>query len=155
MPIGDVRLPDDLLGRLQPRPGAGRMVIVGIRPEHLEDARLIAHPSRGHTFMAKIDLLEALGSEYYAHAKIDAERISSTELDELAAESGTADLSRVRDGVRFVARLAPTSRIERGKEAELWLDTSQLQLFDRDGGRNLLAREARPAALSMPARAAG
>jgi multiple sugar transport system ATP-binding protein len=57
--------------------------------------------------------------------------------------------------VRFVARLAPTSRIERGKEAELWLDTSQLQLFDRDGGRNLLAREARPAALSMPARAAG
>jgi multiple sugar transport system ATP-binding protein len=36
-----------------------------------------------------------------------------------------------------VARLAPESGVRRGEEAELWLDTSKLHLFDPASGERL------------------
>ena len=40
-----------------------------------------------------------------------------------------------------VARLAAASAIKQGQEAQLWVDTSQLHLFDHETGRSLLTRE--------------
>ena len=37
----------------------------------------------------------------------------------------------------MVARLAPESKVERGQETELWLDTSKLHLFDPQSGQRL------------------
>jgi hypothetical protein len=42
------------------------------------------------------------------------------------------------EGVQVVARLAAASAVRQGQEAELWVDTSQLQLFDHETGRSLL-----------------
>ena len=45
LPIGDVRIPDELRRRLESGPGGGRRgVIAGLRPEHFEDAALVARP---------------------------------------------------------------------------------------------------------------
>jgi multiple sugar transport system ATP-binding protein len=112
-------------------------VIVGIRPEHFEDAMLVTLPATGHIFKTKIEVLEALGSDSYAHFTVDSPRISSSELEELADETSVA----TAEGVQVVARLAAASGIKQGQEAQLWVDTSQLHLFDHETGRSLLTRE--------------
>src|SRR4051794_14728421 len=81
MAIGEVSLPDALRRRLESGPGPGRRgVVVGIRPEQFEDASLVGDRSRGHTIKPTIDVLESLGSEYYAHFEVASERVSSSEL---------------------------------------------------------------------------
>ena len=140
IPIGDVQIPDALRSRLESGRGGGRRgVIVGIRPENLEDAGLVGDRSGGHRFKATIDALESLGSEYYAHFVVASEQVSSRELEELARDSGAAELGQARNGVQIVARLAAASRVMQGQEVELWFDTTQLHLFDQESGRSLLA----------------
>jgi multiple sugar transport system ATP-binding protein len=125
--------------RLDAGAGGGRRgVIVGIRPEHFEDAMLLAHPATGHIFKTKIEVLGALGSDSYAHFTVDSPRISSSELEELADETGAASPA---DGVQVVARLAASSVLRQGQDAQLWVDPAQLHLFDHETGRSLLTRE--------------
>ena len=141
-PIGDLRIPREMRRRLEAGDGGGRRgVIVGIRPEHFEDASLVTLPARGHIFKTKIDVLEALGSDSYAHFSVDSPRVSSSELEELADETDPAGVASSADGVQVVARLAAASGIKQGQEAQLWVDTSQLQLFDRETGRSLVTSE--------------
>src|SRR3954470_22708568 len=138
-PIGDLRLAEEMCRRLGAGEGGGRRgVIVGIRPEHFEDAKLVTLPATGHLFMTKIEVLEALGSDSYAHFTVDAPRILSSELEELGDETSVASSG---EGVQVVARLAAASAIKQGQEAQLWVDTSQLHLFDHETGRSLLTRE--------------
>jgi multiple sugar transport system ATP-binding protein len=110
-------------------------VIVGIRPEHFEDAALARDRPEGHTVKTTIDVLESVGSEFYAHFTVASEPAFSTELRELAHHNGTG-------GTRIVARLEGASRIRQGQVAELWFDTTKLHLFDDRSGRNLLANDA-------------
>ena len=139
VPIGDMRVPARLRQRLESGPGGGeRGVVVGIRPEQLVDARLVRDRSSGHVFTIRVDLLESLGSEYYAHSTVESERVSSSELAELARDTGESTLRRSRDGVPIVARLGTETRIRQGQAAELWLDTNALHLFDSESGRSLL-----------------
>jgi multiple sugar transport system ATP-binding protein len=146
LPIGEVTLTDELRRKLESRPGGGRRaVIVGLRPEHFEDARVVGDISRGTTFKTKIDVLESMGSEYYAYFVVEAERVSSKELEELAQDAGAADLPRSHEGSQVVARLSADSRVKQGEEAELWFDASHLQLFDPESGRSLLAGDGAPA----------
>jgi multiple sugar transport system ATP-binding protein len=138
-PIGDLRLAREMCSRLEAGAGGGRRsVIVGIRPEHFEDAMLVSLPAAGHIFKTKIEVFEALGSDSYAHFTVDSPRISSSELEELAEATSVASPA---EGVEVVARLAAASAIKQGQEAQLWVDTSQLHLFDQETGRNLLTRE--------------
>jgi multiple sugar transport system ATP-binding protein len=152
LPIGDVRVPAGLRQRLESGPGGGeRGVIVGIRPEQFEDAKLVGDRSRGHVFSTKVDVLEALGSEYYAHSTVQSERVSSSELEELARDTGESALGRSRDGIPIVARLGAASRIREGQEAELWFDTDRLHVFDYESGRSLLANAPSQAAQAAAA----
>jgi multiple sugar transport system ATP-binding protein len=152
LPIGSVRLPDEVRRKLESRPGGGRHVVVGLRPEHFEDASVITDRSKGHTFRAKIDVLESMGSEYYAYFVIETEGVSSRELDELAQDAGGADIPQARGGVQAVARLDAASRAQQGQEAELWIDTAKMQLFDPESGQSLLATNgAAPKAQAAPA----
>jgi multiple sugar transport system ATP-binding protein len=140
--IGDLGVTGEMRRRLEAGTGGGRRgVIVGIRPEHFEDASLVSLPERGHIFRTKIEVLEALGSDSYAHFTVDAPRASSDELQELADETDAAGVAPSAGGVEVVARLSAASAIKQGREAQLWIDTSQLQLFDRETGRSLLTSE--------------
>ena len=99
LPIGDVRIPDELRHRLESGPGGGRRgVVAGLRPEHFEDASLVADRSRGVTFKVKIDVLESMGSEFYAYFVVESEGVSSRELEELAQDAGSADLPSTEGG---------------------------------------------------------
>jgi multiple sugar transport system ATP-binding protein len=137
--IGDLRITREMRRRLEMGAGGGRRgVIVGIRPEHFEDASLVTLPARGDIFKTKIEVLEALGSDSYAHFTVDSAPVSSSELEELADETSVASSAQ---GVQVVARLAADTAIKQGQEAHLWVDTSQLHLFDHETGRSLLTRE--------------
>ena len=106
LPIGSVRIPDELRRRMEAGAGGGRRgVIAGLRPEHFEDASLVAHPERGISFNARVDVLESMGSEFYAYFVVESERVASTELEELAADAGSVDLPSSGDGTQVTARL--------------------------------------------------
>ena len=140
LPIGSVPIPDALRRRLQSGPGGGRKgVIAGLRPEHFEDAALVADRSRGITFKAKIDVLESMGSEFYAYFVVAADRVASTELEELAQDAGSVDLPSAGSGTQVTARLGAESTARQGAEAELWFDSHHLQLFDAESGESLLS----------------
>jgi multiple sugar transport system ATP-binding protein len=125
-------------------------VIAGLRPEHFEDASLVADRARGVTFKAKIDVLESMGSEFYAYFVVESEAVSSSELDELAADAGGADLPGTEGGVQVTVRLGAESQVQQGAEAELWFDSTHLQLFDTESGRSLLARDGAPTSTQAP-----
>jgi multiple sugar transport system ATP-binding protein len=146
LPIGDVRLPRELHERVQRV--AGKPLIAGIRPEDFEDSALVGEAlDRGTTFQAKIEVLESLGSELYAHFSVASDQsIESQELRELAEDVGGGEVPMEAEEGRIVARLDPQSKVRPGEEAELWVDASRLHLFDPEEGRNLTAgREGPPA----------
>jgi multiple sugar transport system ATP-binding protein len=134
LPIGEVQVPPER--RVAAGNGAGRQVIAGIRPESFEDAALVGEArSRGATFRAKIDLVESMGSELYAYFNTEG-GIESDELAELAADTGMEETASSSEHT-VVARLDAASRVSRGEEAELWVDSSKLYLFDPSSGRSL------------------
>lgn len=135
-PLGDLTLPDE--HRRAVESGAkGREVIVGLRPEHFEDAALVGDTARGATTDVTVDLVESMGSDVYAYFTVDAQLGGQGGLDELARDTG-AEMGV--GGVQVTARLEPTSRVSAGQPARLWVDTSKIQVFDPKSGDNLTAR---------------
>src|SRR3954453_14177801 len=134
LPMVDAPLDSKTRGALS---GAGTL-IAGVRPEHFEDAHLVGDDKKplGRTFKATIDLVESMGSELYAHFKVQHEGVQSQELEELAADSGAADVPGAGADT-VVARLDPASSVAQGKESELWVDTSRIHFFDAGDGRAL------------------
>jgi multiple sugar transport system ATP-binding protein len=141
LPFGDAKVSDDLRRRLQSAPGghqAGKDVIAGMRPEHFIDTAVEEAGPDFLKFTAKVDVVESMGSELYVYFEVQHEGVQSSELQELAADSGMEDLpSRGSGGQQIVARLEAQSQAKAGGEVELGLDTSKLTLFDPDGGSNL------------------
>jgi multiple sugar transport system ATP-binding protein len=136
--IGSMPIPDTLRQRLESGSGGGRRgVIVGMRPEDFEDASLVNDQSRGLKFNARIDVLESMGSEFYAYFVVESERVASRELEELADDAGGADLPQ-QDGSQIVARLDAASTVRQGQDTELWFNAEHLQLFDPESGKTLL-----------------
>jgi multiple sugar transport system ATP-binding protein len=132
--LGEARLPDRVRQALDKSKTSGS-IILGIRPEHFEDASLIPGDKQGATFDAPIDIVESMGSDVYAYFLMKGEEAHSADLDDLAKDTGN-DLHA--DGVPVTARLDAASHVERGKPARLWYDTSKVQVFDADGGANLV-----------------
>ncbi len=131
LPFGEVTLTQevhDLLAR-HPKPNN---VIVGIRPEHLEDAALIDGYARirALTFEVTVDFVESLGADKYVHFKTEGAGAQAAQLAELAADSGAGENE-------FVARVSTESKVTPGQTMELAFDTSKIAIFDADTGANL------------------
>jgi multiple sugar transport system ATP-binding protein len=143
-PFGDTPLPEKLRSRLQREGGQGaRDVILGVRPEHFEDAAVEQeeHADRMR-FRTKVDVVESMGSELYVYFDIEAPLVDSPDLSELAADSGMEDLPSHGEGQQIVARLSAESKASPGEEIELSLDTTQMKLFAGDTGRSMTAAAA-------------
>jgi multiple sugar transport system ATP-binding protein len=118
--------------------GTARL-IAGIRPEHFEDAALLGDErGRGLTFRANIDVVESMGSEFYAYFTLEGEVAESEELADLAKDAG----SESTGAEMIVARLDPASGVKQGQDAELWIDPEKIQYFDGDNGAALGREEA-------------
>jgi multiple sugar transport system ATP-binding protein len=131
--LGEAQLPDRVRQAVE-RANVGETVILGIRPEHFEDAAL-SGDKPGGTFDAPVDIVEAMGSDVYAYFFMKGEGAHSRDLDDLAKDTGN-DLHS--EGVQLTARLDASSRVQRGTTARLWYDTSKVQVFDGASGQNLV-----------------
>jgi len=140
LPMGDVPIPAHLRSRVQGRLGGGasRDVIVGIRPEHFEDARVAGEAIKGLRFRAKVAVIESMGSELYVYFDLATDRAESQQLEELARDAQLEDLPKHGDSATtVVARLDATSKAEAGAEVDLVLECDEIKLFDPKDGTSL------------------
>jgi multiple sugar transport system ATP-binding protein len=130
--LGETQLNDECRQAVERSKTSGT-VILGIRPEHFEDASLVGDKPGG-TFDAPIDIVEAMGSDVYAYFVVKGEGAHSADLDDLAKDTGN-DMHG--DGTPITARLDAASHVQRGTTAKLWFDTSKVHVFDVESGLNL------------------
>jgi multiple sugar transport system ATP-binding protein len=135
-PLGKVTL-TDRVRRVAEAANAPRDVIMGVRPEHFEDAALIdpAALAGGAVFDAQIEVLESMGSEKYAYFSVEGEGAQAGDLADLAADAGSAGVPD--SGNQVVTRLSAASAVAEGQPAKVWFDTDKVQLFDPASGANL------------------
>ncbi|MGE5272351.1 MAG: ABC transporter ATP-binding protein [Verrucomicrobiota bacterium] len=126
------------------RPGlaafAGKRVVLGIRPEDLDDASL-ARFEASAVLPVQVDIREDMGAEVYAHFRVDADPVESEEVLEAMEEEDVpgAVRERMRGGVPFVARLERGTRAREGERLDVAVDTSRLHFFDPETGAGIYA----------------
>ncbi len=131
LPFGDITLTQEVHDILGQHPAPAN-VIVGVRPEHLEDAKLIDtfQRLRALTLEVNVDMVESLGAEKLVHFTLEGASAQAAQLAELAAASGLGEND-------FVARLPAESTATAGERIELAFDTAKIAIFDADSGLNL------------------
>jgi multiple sugar transport system ATP-binding protein len=128
---------------LAARPGlsgyAGRKVVLGIRPEDLEDAALDTAAPPERRLQGEVILRESLGSEVMVHFKIDAKQALTSDVQELAEDVGApAELEAVGgSGATIVGRFGARTRVRPGEPTEVSVDTRSLHFFDPDTGAGI------------------
>jgi multiple sugar transport system ATP-binding protein len=139
-PLATVPLSDGDNGGFRAPDRQGK-VLVGIRPEDFEDATLATERGHGMRVNALVDVLESTGSDVYAHLTLGDENGHRTFDDhhvrEVKAAAAESDDAAIPEAMDVVARLDASSRIGEGKQAELWMDTSRIHLFDPDSGERI------------------
>jgi len=125
---------------LKDRPGLkaydGRQVVLGIRPEDLEDAEL-ENVTGERRIRAQVELREALGSEILVHFSIKARPALTEDVRELARDVGdeSAVEAKAEDShTTMVGRFGPRSQVRIGDVMEVAVDTRSLHFFDPDSG---------------------
>jgi len=109
-----------------------RDVILGIRPEDLEDADLVRESPDRQTLVVVTDLREDMGAEVFLHFSVHAQPVRATEVTEaLEHEEFEAIKERaLRKGVPFIARVERLTRAREGNEVRLFVDVEHLHFFD-------------------------
>ncbi|WP_433338529.1 ABC transporter ATP-binding protein [Spirillospora sp. CA-294931] len=126
--------PEVLAARPALRGYLGREVVVGIRPEDMEDAELTTAED-GATLRSTADLVEAMGSDVLVHFAVEAAQVVTEDTKELARDAGTDVLGALEaPRTDLVARLSPRTRVKVGDPVTVKVDTGRLHFFDIDGG---------------------
>jgi multiple sugar transport system ATP-binding protein len=115
----------------------GRQVVLGIRPEDLEDAALEQVASSDKRMRARVELREALGSEILVHFTVEARPAVTEDVRELARDVGdeSAVEARAEDThTTLVGRFGPRSQVRVGDVMEVAVDTRSLHFFDPETG---------------------
>jgi multiple sugar transport system ATP-binding protein len=128
-------------GVLTERPGLrdylGKPVIVGVRPEDMEDAALVESRS-GASLRSSADLVEAMGSDVLVHFSISAPRVVTEDTKELARDAGTDVLGALeQQKTDMVARFNPRTRVKEGDPVVVHVDTERLHFFDENTGASI------------------
>ena len=125
------------------RPGLrayeGKDVIIGLRPEHIEDAALVSDAPADRRLRGTVELTEALGSEIVVHISIDAKPALTEDVRELAEDIGEQieDEAAGEGKTTLVGRIGTGSSLRPGETAELAVDTGALHFFDPATGAGI------------------
>jgi multiple sugar transport system ATP-binding protein len=124
--FGDQRLamdPKVLSARPALRSYIGKPVVVGMRPEDMEDAAVVPDHPADQRIEVEIDVREALGAETVMHFSLAANPVDSGDpdaLDELGSENES----------RCTARFSPDSRARPGDHIQVNVATEKMHFFD-------------------------
>jgi multiple sugar transport system ATP-binding protein len=83
----------------------GQEVVIGIRPEDLEDSNFVQDISSKNTITANVEVTEPMGSEIYLYIDIE--------------------------GVLMTARVNPRSKYRSNDKATLYVDVDKVHMFDK------------------------
>jgi multiple sugar transport system ATP-binding protein len=115
----------------------GRPVVLGIRPEDLEDAALAHETPGSQRLKGTAELTEALGSELMVHFQIKARHAVTDDVRELAQDVGderTVGQLAEGDTATLVGRFGARSKVRDGDAIEVAVDTRSLHFFDPESG---------------------
>ena len=133
-----LRLGDELVAaRPALKDYEGRPVVIGIRPEQLEDPAIARDVPEDSRLRGEVELREALGSELMVHFRVAAAPAMTEEVKELAEDAGTTveDLGGGDErSTVVVGRFSPDSKISEGETAEVAVDTRSVHFFDPENG---------------------
>ncbi|HEY3105728.1 MAG TPA: sn-glycerol-3-phosphate ABC transporter ATP-binding protein UgpC [Gaiellaceae bacterium] len=135
-----VRLDDEFLSS---RPALARFenkpLILGIRPEDLEDAALAPDAPADRRIAANVDIREDMGSDVYVHFGAGGRPVRG---EDVAAAIGEEAIEATEQqtkgkGSLFVARVGRQSTAREGDRVELLVTTNRLHFFDPETGRGI------------------
>jgi multiple sugar transport system ATP-binding protein len=125
------------------RPGLkryeGKPVVLGIRPEDLEDAAVARDVPEDRRLHGQVALREALGAELMVHFTVEAQQAVTEEVKELAQDVGddrvaTQGTTDQEGQTMLVGRFSARSGVREGQDAEVAVDTRSLHFFDPASG---------------------
>jgi multiple sugar transport system ATP-binding protein len=133
-------VPDEVVSaRSELKRYEGRSIVVGIRPEDMEDAALVSEAPASRRIRSNVILREALGADVLVHFGVNAKPVVTEDTKELASDVGADIVEAVERGAEqgewiFLARLNPRTGAQTDKPIELVVDTHRLHFFDPDSG---------------------
>jgi len=121
------------------RPGlasyVGRDVLLGIRPEDIEDAHIASDSPTDRRLRTVVAHTESLGADVLVYFDVEASGVIPVDLDEDTGVTPVAPSERKTEREsRLVARVSPRTRARKGTAVELAVDTSRLYFFDPANG---------------------
>ncbi len=128
---------------LQARPALarreGQQIVLGIRPEDLQDAAHAADRPSDECLKGRVALTEALGSEIMVHFTVDARPAYTEDVRELAKDAGdeAAAASAAESEATLVGRFDPRSAVREGETVPVAVDTRSLHFFDPETGAGI------------------
>ena len=133
---------------LERRPGLsayeGKNVVLGIRPEDIEDAAVLGESDPERALSVVCDIREDMGSEVVVRFNVDADPAATREVVEaLAVEDVEDEEARLAAewargaGVVFVARLERTTEARERQPLTVQVDVTQLHFFDPGTGARI------------------
>jgi len=126
----------------------GRRLVVGIRPENLEDAALEPDHPEDQRMRGVLVLREPLGSEIVAHFTVAAPPALTEDVRELARDVGQESAVRAaaEEGAKettMVGRFGPRSRVKNGDVVDVAVETGALHFFDLETGLGIYSPQTR------------
>jgi multiple sugar transport system ATP-binding protein len=135
--LGDQRITLDsrvVTARPALRSYEGRTVVIGIRPEDLEDVRLVPDAPADRRLRGRVELTEALGSEVIVHFTVQARPALTEDVRELAEDVGETVEEEPGGETTMVARFGARTRVREGELSEVAVDTQALHFFELESG---------------------
>jgi multiple sugar transport system ATP-binding protein len=126
-----IELSDALLAERPALAGfEGERIILGVRPEDLEDAALAPETPPGRRISSTVDIREDMGSEIFVHFAVAGPAVRG---DDVRAAVGDEALEateeQARRGSLFVARVGRESEAAEGERIELAVEVERLHFF--------------------------
>jgi multiple sugar transport system ATP-binding protein len=119
----------------------GRPVVLGIRPEDMEDAAVVREPHPDRVISVVCEIREDMGSEVYVHFNVPADGVATREVvkalavDHAEDEEARLAAERARgEGVVFIARVDRTTGARERQPVALEVDVTRLHFFDPETG---------------------
>jgi multiple sugar transport system ATP-binding protein len=121
----------------------GQRVILGVRPEDLEDAALVTDAPAGRRISSTVDIREDMGSEVFVHFAVAGPPVRGEDVRAAVGDEALeATEVQARKGSLFVARVGRESEAAEGQRIELAVETERLHFFEIATGGAIRAQAA-------------
>ncbi len=117
---------------------AGKHVVIGIRPDRLEDAAIASDVPADRRMAGTSTLRETLGSDVLVHFNVHGGRPLASEVRSIAHDvEDPVELKTVDRALSFIGRFSPRSGVGMQDELEVAVQPGSIQIFDRTDGQSL------------------